>query len=221
MSNKAQALAILQDSKLPFAEISAIAEICRRHLEEIRKAEKMTAQRAIVLGVMLWKVRLALPHGDWMPWQAQYLSACKTEVNYYMRLALVFLIKSRATKVELRALPSDSVELAANDALSRALLTRLEKFVGECSLHELLVKHGLKGVTRDQGDEDGADASAKTGEQLVFTSFCDTLFAVRQTVLKREHLMQLTPDQLKGFRREWEQTNSEMQALFAEALGQK
>jgi hypothetical protein len=222
MSNKAQALAVLHDHQISTVEISTIGEICRKHLEEIRRVEKMTAQRAIVLGITLWKVRLALPHGKWTPWQEEHLSSGKSYVNYFMRLALVFLMKSRATKVELRALPSDSVELSAGDEISRALLGRLEKFVGDCSLHELLVKHGLKGVARDAGDDQAdADATTAGGEQMLFTEVCDHFFSLRRTLCTRETLLRLQPDQLDAAKRELGEIVSSFNALYAEARGAK
>lgn len=188
-------------------------------MEEIRKVERMTAQRAIVLGVTLWKVRLSLPHGQWMPWQQQHLAASKSQVNYFMRLALVFLVKSRATKTELRALPGDSVELAPKDELSRALLARLEKFVGECSLNELLVKHGIRGVTRDTDAQGGDSAPGQPGEQMLFTEVAEHFYSLRQNLCRREVILRYTPEQLDAAKREIDEIRSAFLALYQEARG--
>jgi hypothetical protein len=222
MTNKANALALLNDSKCSPVNISTLGDICRRHLEEIRQMERTAAQRAIVLGLTLWRIRGALPHGAWVPWQEKHLSAGRTQVNYIMRLALVFLTKSRATKIELRALPTDSTELAANDELSRALVARLEKFVGECSLNELLVKFGIKGVTRDTGDESADDqGTTPAGEQMLFTEVCEHFYSIRQTLCRRETLMRYTPDQLDSAKRELDEIRSAFMALYHEARGRK
>jgi hypothetical protein len=220
MSNKSQALSLFHDTKFAPEQICAIGAICRRHLEEIQRAERVTAQRAITLGVALWKIRLSLSHGQWMPWQAEHLGVGQRQVNYYMRLALVFLIKSRATKVELRALPADSIELAPTDALSRALFARLEKFVGECSLNELLVKHGIKGITRDTDDQANADATTAGGEQMLFPEMCDVLLKLDRLYMP-ESIGQVPPDKLKPLRSEWENTKARIDANFEQALGRK
>lgn len=219
MSNKAQALALLNDSKFAPDQICTIGAIFRRHLEEIQRAERVTALRAITLGLALWKVRLALPHGQWMPWQAEHLGVGGRQVNYYMRLALVFLLKSRATKTELRALPVDSVELTSTDALSRSLFSRLEKFVGECSLNELLVKHGIRGVTRDTDSASDEDTSGGPGEQMIFTEVCEHFYSIRQNLCRRETIMRYTPEQLDAAKRELDEIRSSFLALYAEARG--
>lgn len=136
-----------------------------------------------------------------------------------MRLALVFLIKSRATKLELRALPTDSIELGTSDQLSQALHRRLEKFVGECSLHELLVKHGLKGVTRDTGEGEGeGEAAAAPGEQLVFPEMCDALLRIDR-LYAPENIVTVPPEKLRPLRTEWENTKARIDARFEQALG--
>jgi hypothetical protein len=185
--------------------------------------EKTTALKAIVLGITLWRVRFALPHGQWVGWQAEHLAASKSQVNYIMRLAVVFLLKSRATRVELRALPCDSTTLAPGDELSRALLARLEKFVGECSLNELLVKHGIKGVTRDTGDENEGEpgTTSAPGQQLLFAEVCEHFHSIRQTLCRRETLLRYTPHQLDAAKRELEEIRSSFLALYAEARGTK
>lgn len=182
--------------------------------------ERNAARRAVVLGLTLWRVRFALPHGQWMPWQQEHLATGKTQVNYIMRLALAFLVKSRATKVELRALPADTVELSADHDLSRALLARLDKFVGECSLNELLVKHGIRGVTRDTDDQggDGAD-TGQPGEQLLFTEVASHFYSLRQNLCRREVILRYTPEQLDAAAREIEEIRSSFLALYQEARG--
>jgi hypothetical protein len=218
MSNKLQALSLLHETKLEPVQISTIGAIIRRHLVEIQRAERETAQRAVMLGVALWKVRLSIAHGQWTPWLGEHIGVGQRQVNNYMRLALVFLIKSRATKTELRALPADSIELASDDALSRALFARLEKFVGECSLNELLVKHGIKSVTRD--DQGEGEATAAGGQQLLFPEMCDVLLKLDRLYMP-ESIIQIPPDKLNPLRAEWEHTKSRIDARFEDALGRK
>lgn len=118
--------------------------------------ESQAAAGAIIAGITLHRVKASLPHGKFDAWKAQKLakanfwtpSTAKLNANFYMRLALVFLEKSRSAKSELLALPADGkaeLKLDATPA-GRKLATSLEKFVGGSSLTELLIKHGIKGV---------------------------------------------------------------------------
>jgi hypothetical protein len=64
-----------------------------------------------------------------------------------MRLATVFIERTRATKPEMLALPGDQTSLdLADNHHGKQLAAKLATFVGELSLNELLIKHGIKGV---------------------------------------------------------------------------
>ncbi len=135
--------------------------------------ERKAAAGAILAGITLHRVKASLPHGAFGPWIAQKLTrltswtpgTAKVNASFYMRLSLTFVEKVRVDKSMLLALPHDgeSLDLGASKE-AKKLASALEKFVGDCSLTELLIKHGIKGVglktALEQGDEDETDDSA-------------------------------------------------------------
>jgi hypothetical protein len=69
------------------------------------------------------------------------------QVNYYMKLALVFLEKAKVTKPDLLALPGDQLTLDLADTHEATqFLGKLHAFTGGRSLNELLIKYDIKSV---------------------------------------------------------------------------
>lgn len=133
------ALGLFSDSKLRPAgdALSRLQAQAVADLQQIQTAERRTAQDALRLGVRLHAVKLALPHGEWGRWQEQHLDGVgRRQVNYYMRLAAV-----AAPKLGRKALVS--IVACQEDADATA---RLERFVGDSSLTDLLIKHGIRAV---------------------------------------------------------------------------
>lgn len=223
MLDRKLALSALTESvNVHRVDISTLVNICRTQLQQIRQMERESAQRAILVGLTLWRIRLTLPHGEWVPWQEEHLQVGRTQINYYMRLAIVFITKSRTTKVELQALPTDDVRIDAQGAMSQAFIAKLEKFVGECSLNELLVKHGIKGVTRDTDDQgEAAKAAGDDSGQMYFSEAAEALQSIRDRILKPEQLMRLQPKQLDAINVEMESSIARWRKLYAEAKGHR
>ncbi|HEY8836678.1 MAG TPA: hypothetical protein VIO16_03150 [Dehalococcoidia bacterium] len=129
-------------------------------------------------GLTLHRVKASTPHGKFGSFIEQKLTkvnfwtagTAKTNASYYMRLALAFVEKARADKGALLALPNDATTLDLGDtANAKKLAAALEKFVGDLSLTELLIKHNIKGVGLKTelavGDDDAEDPSEMTPAQ--------------------------------------------------------
>ena len=153
-SAKLAALTVLEDRA---SELSTVLQIKRlqavaiEQLAAIPRMEREAALRAILAGLTLHRIKAALPHGTWMPWVKQIpttggnlpgLSQCQ----YYMRLATAFVESAKVTAPELRTLPGDKIELALEpaDAAARRFMEKAAKFVGDCSLNELLAREHVK-----------------------------------------------------------------------------
>lgn len=133
------ALSLLSDSALrPTGDaLSRLQAQTVVDLQQIQTAERRTAQDALRLGIRLHAVKLALPHGSFLTWQAQHLDGIgRKQVNNYMRLAAV-----AAPKLGRKALVSIVACQEDDDTTAR-----LERFVGESSLTDLLIKHGIRAV---------------------------------------------------------------------------
>jgi hypothetical protein len=167
MSSKSHkhALTVFADPKVRAATpTDQLVEIARVQLAAIPALENEAAVRAVLLGLTLQKLRAGAPHGTWVEQLTQMLTAtnvwtpktAKVNASYYMRLASFFVEKTRVTVPEMLALPGDQTELAIDEnssAQARRFSEKLGKFVGQWSLNELLVRNGIKGVQRDQEDD--------------------------------------------------------------------
>lgn len=160
------ALTVFTDPKLRAATpVEQLTQVAQQQLAAIPNLENEAAVRAIFLGLTLQKLRAIAPHGTWEETLKQIVTSVTiwtpktalTNGKYYMRLASFFVEKTRVTVPEMLALPGDQTELAIDEnssAQARRFSEKLGKFVGQWSLNELLVRHGIKGVQReDDGNE--------------------------------------------------------------------
>lgn len=172
---------------------SALQQFMR--LRCVRQEETL---RSLLLGLQLHRIKASLPYGEFGVFVAECSAGFSGRwVNYLMRLALVFVDKSRATKPELLALPGDQAELALDGmaGAQRAFTEKAMKFVGELSLAELLEKHGIKetkklGGAREAGDR--TPVAALTAEQLYLQSRDEASGAIEraETLFLKENILQ-------------------------------
>jgi|GEM_PF-5784336 len=159
--------------KIKSLEAAAVAQCAA-----VGQLESKAAAGAIMAGLTLHRVKASTPHGKFGSFIEQKLTkvnfwtagTAKTNASYYMRLALAFVEKARADKGALLALPNDATTLDLGDtANAKKLAAALEKFVGDLSLTELLIKHNIKGVGLKTelavGDDDAEDPSEMTPAQ--------------------------------------------------------
>ena len=151
------ALNILASSELVVAQdgLTQLEDAAISQVLAVARSQRFTAQGAILAGITLHRVKASLPHGQFGPFLAQKLAKltfwtpgyAKVCASYYMRLATVFIERAKVTKPDILALPGDQTTLTLGDSHeARALVGKLEKFVADCSLDELLIKYGIKGV---------------------------------------------------------------------------
>lgn len=179
-SEKDQALATLSDPKLSAAvRLPDLQKIAVREFARLANSERENALRAILLGLTLHRIKAGTKHGEWTPCLREILTSVKiwspktaqTNASYYMRLALCACARAKATVPELMALPADETGFAIEGARAAAkrLMDRLDDYVGERSLDEILRDEGIKcgqlGGKRERGGADG-DLDPITAAQL-------------------------------------------------------
>jgi hypothetical protein len=124
----------------------------------VGKMENNAAKGGILAGLTLLRVKASMKHGEFGPWLDK-MTAAKThnganlppvkerQLQYYMRLTLVFLEKTRLDAPDLLALPDGTTALDLGGAhKAKSFVGALDRFVGELSLNELLIKHDIKSV---------------------------------------------------------------------------
>jgi len=224
MAQPKHALTLIAKSELASSLLPELPQIIAGQLEAIRTLESKAAGVALQLGGSLWAVKTTLKHGQFQPWihsnvEGRGYRACA----YYMKLVLQFAESARLTAEEWAALPSLSDALP-EDGPARSVWVKRAKFIGELSLSELLIKHGIKSVGLKHeltaGDDQTALPASDDG-QLFFAEIADHLMGLRSTVLKPESLMRLTPDQLDNLKTEIEHTRTEFLKLYEQARGKR
>ncbi len=222
MADKKHTLSLLMEKgNVHTVDISTLKTVIVDQLAAVAQMERDAALRAILIGLALWRVKAALKHGEFRPWLESNIEKKKSQVNNYMRLATVFVERSRVTKQELLALPADTTSLSENDREASAFFGRATKFVGDCSLNELLVKYGIKGVTRE-GDTPADAGTANTGDadgQMFFAEIAEHVLGIRTSVLDPKNIARLSPRQLDDLRAEIANLNTEFTRLYEQARG--
>lgn len=176
-TKNATALAILGDRSLSYdqAMLPKIQEATLQQLAEVNRLGRERAARALLAGLGLCRVKASLKHGQFQPWLKAHVKVGLVSCNNYMRLALAFVEKAGVSKPDLLALPGDQTNLAIDesDEAQRRFFSKLEKFVGQSSLSELLEKHGIKGqpklggarLPEGQDEDESADHEALAAQK--------------------------------------------------------
>lgn len=166
---------VAKDEQLDNLKIAATEQF-----NGIAKMEGKAARGGILCGLTLHRLKTSLPHGQFLPFVDQMWpkatfqnpSTIRKTVSNYMRLAETFVSKAKIGKPDILALPGDPLALEiADQHQAKRLLEKLDAFAGNCSLNELLIKHGIKGVglkkalEAEEKKESGAPA-APDAEQL-------------------------------------------------------
>jgi hypothetical protein len=221
--SKKHALTVLANAQMSTSggHLDRMKKVVVEQLALVTKLENEAALRGLLCGLALHRVKASLKHGEWVPWQTSCLKAGRSQVNNYMRLATVFVAKARLSQPELLALDCNEGGLveAGDNAMTRRLFAAAEKFVGSCSLNELLIKYGIKGVTRDTDSADDTPTGGTAGEQMLFQEIAEHMQGLRLTLLKPEHLMRLQPAQLDAINVEMESSVARWRKLYREAKG--
>lgn len=221
------ALTLVASPKFAVAkdEIQKLQATAVAQVAAVGQLETKAAMGGTIAGLTLTRVKHSLPHGKFGAWLDQLAAGGavkKSQANYYMRLGLVFLEKMRVDLPQLLALPGEQLSLEVGDNhTAKQFLGKLEKFVGDLSLNELLIKHGIKGVGMKLALEQGEDGEAgKLGAaEDYFAEVAQRVYGFRQIVTSRESLQRLSPQQLETLNQTVTDSYSEFRRLYDEAKG--
>ena len=94
------ALVVLQEtSNLHTVQISKLQAIVAEQFEMVRTLERDAALRAILVGLILYRIKAGLKHGEFMPWLKKNITGTGyRQCAYYMRLGFEFVECTRLTK---------------------------------------------------------------------------------------------------------------------------
>lgn len=111
-----------------------------QHVEGLRKERSI---KAILAGLYLHQVKATLGHGSFGDWLSQHLGKADRTARRYMSLASIFARKSALLLPEMLGANQLTLDLQAQDSEGRAILGKLDAFVGTEGLTALMQKHGV------------------------------------------------------------------------------
>lgn len=195
----------------PAVQLSDLARQARDELVQIAQMEGAAAVRALRFGIVMHHIKSKLDHGKFQPWLAANFTDVKyRQLNYYMRLAIVFADSMRLNQAEVFALPGAQLQLPLDgqDGATRSVLEKVAKFVGDLSLTELLIKHDIKSVglkkELGEGAEDIDESNLPPDEVLrrrrdeIFGGTIEHLGSLHKVLTNTESLTLLDNTQLEA-----------------------
>lgn len=200
-----EALVLLGSTRLELEKKDAQQKwgaLVRQQVEEIGRQERMIPRKAVALGLVLHAVKNSMPHGRWTPWLTETLTGltfwsagtAKVNASYYMRLAITFVEQCKPAKTEVLAISSGNALATIADPKGAAakLMSRIDDFIGDRSLNEVLIDEGIK----QTGGSGGGGARGSGGAIAADT---DTLLEdAGQLFLTFDQIL-LDPNTLKRF----------------------
>ena len=208
-------------------DINELQETAAAQIAAVGQMESTAAKGAILAGITLHRVKASLPHGKFGAWVASLsganvhrggnLRSGKSQANYYMRLAQVFIERTKLKKTDLLALPDGQSALDSGDT-TKHFCSALESFVGELSLNELLIRHNIKAVRKYELEQRGDEEVPRKDPQMdFFADLAERIHGYREIVTSRETLKRLTPQQLDQLYQEQSDLHARFVKLYEEA----
>lgn len=209
------------DLLLKPAELKALQKETARQFSIIEHLRCERTHRAIFVGLMLHRVKASLKHGEFGKWQEKHLPAVSTgTIGNYMKLALVFLKKGEVDPVELLAVKDVAPKaLAKAKGPAAVFVEKLNNFVGEHDLTELLIKHGIRAVGLKTALENSDQGKSATSAEDYYANVAKRVYDFREIVTSPESLQRLSPQQLDTLKQEVTDSYSTFNRLYEEARG--
>lgn len=193
--SKQHAIAVLSNVQIRHADefdAAAATLAVRREIEAIRREQGQTAMRGLRLGIVLWCVKRALPHGAFMPWVKDSFAAHYSTATRYMKLARYFVEKTGADLPEIMEIEGAQIELAldAANGPQAAIFRKAQKFIGDKSLSELLAEATGPSALATGAETDPTPA-ANPGE-IIVSQTAEHLHYLKRTLLDDAALLHVS-----------------------------
>lgn len=205
-SQPTTALAVLEAHTLAEPRVKKFGEAIARTFGEIAHQERMNPQRAIIVGLALPILKQSMKHGQWEPWKAANLTNGKVwtkatalkNASLYTRLAAEFVRQVKPDAEEVLAITAGGTIALhpCKDAAGAKLVKRIEEFVGEKSLSELIAEH-VSDTPKSTPAGSNTPAIAADDNTLL-QDLGEWVANLRKTVTDPEQLKRFTPAALKA-----------------------
>jgi hypothetical protein len=179
----------------------------RKQFAKMRLNDRENALRGLFLGGLLWQIKDDAGHGNFLRLiKEQMPEVPQQRCNELMRLWLVFRDQAQLDAAKL-TIPDPQRALAKSGAAHEAIVKAALAFVGDLSLHALMVEHDVREQPklggRRQGGAGGAGTKPQDAEQLYLFSRDEIGAAIthaEKILLKENKLQHLAghPEEVAG-----------------------
>ena len=223
------ALALLSTTNVTTLQVKKFGETVAEEFRQIPLQERMNAARAILVGIGLHGMKVALKRGEFRDWMEANVtqgniwtkSTAIKNASFFMRLAIAFVEQAKPSKQELLALTAGGAitpNLNNADSAAKKLFARIEDFIGERSLNEILIDEGIKGGGSGSGS--GATAAITGGgEDPLLADTASHLMGLRALLLDPETVKRFTTRQLDDIEKQWASGLEQFRQIRAKMRG--
>ncbi len=235
IEKQSAALAVFKANLLADDHRAKAIEIAKSQFETLVSHRRQAPYRAIALGILLHQLKAGCQHGEWMGTYEQILKSLKfvTEgtarvyASQYMRLASTFLTEADAAKPEFIQLSVNQTEISKDtgNATEKAFAKKLESFIGDRSLDELLTDYDLRNAAatkrRKLAAEENAAVSdaAEMSAQDLFNEMEEHLQLARKSAADKGVWMRLSKQHHKDLMETAGETYQRIKAQYEKTHG--
>lgn len=180
----------------------AIGARAKAMIDHIDSLDQERAQKAVLAGVYLHQVQLAMGHGSFLSWLKKHFGKSQRTAYNVMALAEKFCRSAKLFLPELVASQQLTLSLEAPAGAAQAFKQKLVKFVGPHGLTELYRRHGIikKGGKREKSasDSDSSDTTpppaSLSPEATAYQQMVDAVKDASNVLLNDVRWSLLTPE---------------------------
>lgn len=228
------AIAILESEQIRTtgADLKDLGQQALAELDAIRQMETGAALRALRFGLVMYRVKATVKHGQFQPWQKKtFGGTAERQCQYYMKLAAAFVERAKLDVQGVLALPAANGELlpAKQSGAARSALEAAIEYIDGRSLNECLADEGIKakkkpvkrggGGTGDDTTEETTEAEREVTVQDRFNDIDDLLRRARKAVADKAVWMSFSKKQHADLKAAADQTAEVVTDLFVKTHG--
>jgi hypothetical protein len=187
----------------------------------IKQGDRAVTLRAIFLGILFWQIKNECPKGEFMKLATERMPEVARQTRQdYMKLAIVFVEKTKLALPSHFDIPDAQLALSIEDSAGskHEMVTKAFSFIGDLTLTELMIKHGIRGVGLPaQLTEGDATPPAPNEADEFFAKVAENLYGIRTFATDTTSIMRLTPAQLDTVDQTMTDTYSQWKRHYDEA----
>jgi hypothetical protein len=185
--------------------LDSLIERARSQFAKIRENDKVNSLRALFLGLLFFEIKTEAGRGNFMRIaDTRMPEICRSVRNDMMALAMFFIHESKVALPPRFAIPDAQTALElTGDAVTEKIVREAVKFVGSCSIHDLMVKYNIRekkplGGARSRGADGPIDIDPERLHAQAREEVSAAVESLRHLLLIENICVRLTPEETRA-----------------------